>query len=104
MIAAVITAKNSKEAITDIKKTEDCDLVELRADFIKNLNNHELKKIIKEYKKQVIITNRKNDNGGFFSGDENKRIAILKSAIKFGADYIDIEYSSDENLIKGIIK
>ena len=104
MIAAVITAKSSKEAITDIKKSKDCDLAELRADFIKNLNNHELKKIIKECKKPVIITNRKNDEGGFFSGNENKRIAILKSAIKFGADYIDIECSSDKNIIRDVIK
>ncbi len=102
MIAAVITAKNHEQALNDIDKAKDADLIELRLDYIKNLDDKKLKKIIKKCKKPVIITNRKKDEGGYFSYGEKERIKILKKSIEF-ADYVDIEYSSNKNSIKDLI-
>lgn len=104
MLAAVITAKTAQDAVKDAKKAKAADLIEVRLDYIKGLKEWDLKKIIKDCKKPLIITNREKTEGGFFIGDENKRIEILKSAIKLGADYIDVEYSSEKNTIKNLIK
>jgi len=98
MLAAVITK------LKDIQKAEGADLIELRLDYIKNLNNKKLKSMIKHSKKPVIATCRKNGEGGFFNGSEAKRIEILKNAANIGADCVDIECSSDKKSIKSIIK
>ena len=47
MLAAVITARNNKEAINDIKKAKDADLIELRIDYIKSFDCNLIKKIKK---------------------------------------------------------
>ena len=104
MLAAVVTARNYSEAINDIKKSRDADLIELRLDYVKKLDDKKLKNIIRICKKPVIVTVRKKTEGGFFSGNEKERIQILENAIKFNADYVDIEYPSDKNSIKNLIK
>ena len=104
MLAAVITAKDAEDVIKDAEKAKNADLVELRLDYIKNLDGENLKRIIKNCKKPVITTNRRKSEGGFFIWGENKRIEILKKAVNSGVDYVDIEYSSDKDSIKNLIK
>lgn len=104
MLAGVITAKTAKEAIEDTKKAKNADLIELRVDYFKSLDISEFKKIIKLCKKPIIITIRKKDEGGFFSGSEIERLSILRKSLDFGADYIDVEYSSDKKLIRYMLK
>ena len=108
MLATVIAAENEKGAISALKKAEGSDLVELRLDYIKNLDLEsgflsDFISIAKSRKKPVIVTNRKKDDGGFFSGSESDRILALKKAICLGADYVDIENSADSGSIKGLI-
>lgn len=104
MLAAVITAKTGKGAINDIKKAKNADLIELRADYLRRLDTNELKKIIELCGKPIIITIRKKAEGGLFEGSKIEREAILKKSLEFGADYIDVEYSSGKNLIKHLLK
>src|SRR3989338_6991562 len=68
MLAAVITE------LKDIPKAKGADLIELRLDYIKSLNNTKLKSLIENCKKPVIATNRKKDEGGFFNGSKTKII------------------------------
>ena len=44
----------------------------------------------------AIFTCRPTNEGGFYSGDEESRIAILRSAIESKVSYIDIEISIEE--------
>jgi len=97
MLAAVITE------LKDIPKAKDADLAELRLDYIKNINNAKLKNLMQNCRKPVIVTNRKKSEGGFFNGNENKRIETLKNALELGADYVDVEYSSDKKSIRDLI-
>ncbi len=104
MLAAVVIARSYRDAINDIKKTQDADLIELRLDYIKKLDDKKLRNIIRSCKKSVIVTIRKKDEGGFFIGNEKGRIQILENAIKYNADYIDTEYSSNKKSIKELIR
>lgn len=98
MLAAVITD------LKGLQEAEGADLVELRLDYFKNLNKENIKKLIKNCRKPVILTNRKKSEGGLFGGNESRRIGILKNALDCGAGYVDIEYSSDKNSIKNLIQ
>jgi len=91
MICIPIVASNIKEAIKDMKKASKiADIIELRLDFIKNINRENLKKLLLQ-KTRLIVTDRKN------------RIDLIKDAIKLKADFIDLDISTGEKNIQKII-
>jgi 3-dehydroquinate dehydratase/shikimate dehydrogenase len=98
MLAAVITDLKS------LQKAKAADLIELRLDYFKNLSEEEIKGLIKSCGKPVILTNRRKSEGGLFSGNESRRIGMLKSALDGRASYADIEYSSGKKPIKILIQ
>jgi len=104
MLAAVVAEKNFESASNSIKKANGADLIELRLDYIEDFEVVKLKRLLKNCKNPVIVTNRKKGEGGFFKGGEKERIQILKKSIDSGADYIDIELSSGINSVKELIK
>ncbi len=100
-----ITAETAEEAIKDMKHAEKlADLVELRIDFIKNIDESKLEKLLKSKKKKIIVTCRPKGLCGNFYGNGEKRINLLEKAIELKSDFVDIEMESDKNIIKKIIK
>ena len=91
MIAIPIVASSVKEAIKDIEKARQADLIELRLDFIKDINEKNLEKLIRSTKKKTIVTDRKN------------RINLINRAIELKANLIDLDISTGEKTIKKII-
>ncbi|HEU18084.1 MAG TPA: type I 3-dehydroquinate dehydratase [Deltaproteobacteria bacterium] len=77
------------------------DMVELRIDAIKNLD---LPSLLSSPGGKVVVTNRKSDEGGWFSGNEEKRVALLCEAVSMKADFVDIELSTDPRLISLLVK
>ena len=73
------------------------DIVELRIDYIKNVD---LKRLLEKRTKPVIVTNRPVREGGKFDGSEEERIALLKLAIRLQADYVDIEHDSIQHICR----
>ena len=71
-------------------------LFELRADRMREIR---LEKILREKKKKIVVTNRRREEGGGFQGTEEERIAYLLKAVDLGADYVDIEASTDAALL-----
>jgi len=71
-------------------------LFELRADRMSEIR---LERILKEKKKKIIVTNRRREEGGGFQGPEKERITSLLKAVELGADYVDIEASTDPGLL-----
>ena len=104
MLAVVIAEKKFEDIPYSLKASKAADLVELRLDYLKQFELSKMKNLIKNCKKQLIITNRKKSEGGFFEGNEQDRIQILRKAIEYGADYVDIECSSDKRYIVDLIK
>ncbi len=66
------------------------ELVELRLDYITNREVN-LKRLLRERPCPVIVTARREMDGGKWQKSEEDRIVLLRSAIAEGVDYIDIE-------------
>ena len=92
MICIPVTASSNKDAIDEMKEAAKfADIVELRIDYI---DNPDLKLLLKERTKPVIVTNRAKRQGGLYTGNEADRIDLLKEAISLGVEYVDIEYDA----------
>jgi len=91
-IAIPITAKTIEDALNDIEtaKNSGADIAELRIDY---MNQPNLRALISNSKLPVIVTNRCKEEGGYFNGSEEHRIAYLMAAANLCADYIDLELS-----------
>lgn len=64
-------------------------LVELRLDYVSSRVN--IQRLIKDRPCPVIITVRREEDGGKFTGTEEQRMMIIREAIAVGVDYIDLE-------------
>ena len=69
---------------------QGAELVELRLDYIANREVN-LKRLIKDRPSPVIITCRRESDGGKWTNNEQERIVLLRSAIAEGVEYIDLE-------------
>lgn len=98
MICIPIVAKTNDEALEKMEESVSVsDAVELRIDLIDDVD---LKRLLVPKRCTTIVTNRKGDEGGHFAGTERARLLLLLEAVSLAADYIDIELSADEELIK----
>jgi 3-dehydroquinate dehydratase / shikimate dehydrogenase len=64
-------------------------LVELRLDYINGEVN--IKRLINERPCPVIITCRRQSEGGKYTGSEEQRQVLLRTAIAEGVEYVDLE-------------
>ncbi|MDP6647914.1 MAG: type I 3-dehydroquinate dehydratase, partial [Candidatus Woesearchaeota archaeon] len=104
-ICVPVTADTVDQAIVDLKQAEKfTDLVELRIDFIKNIDIGKLEILLKNKTKEVIVTCRPKSLNGNFIGNEKERINLLKKSIELNAEFVDIESDSDNGLIGDIIQ
>jgi 3-dehydroquinate dehydratase/shikimate dehydrogenase len=64
-------------------------LVELRLDYISGVVN--VKRLLTDRPGPVVITCRRERDGGKYVGSEEERMLLLRQAIVEGADYVDLE-------------
>ncbi len=89
IICISIVPASNEEAISMLKRAlPAADLVELRIDRI---GKPELPMLLSAGKERIVVTNRRSDEGGFFAGNENRRMALLHEAVDLGAGLVDIE-------------
>src|SRR5258708_7180287 len=102
-IAVPITATSIRQGVKDIElASKAADMIELRLDFFKKHSAKDIQSIMKVPSKPVICTCRPVREGGKFAGTEQEREEILHNAIVAGADFVDVEISSDINFRKEI--
>lgn len=91
MICVSIGRSRHKHMLAEHKHLAEqgAKLVELRLDFISTRIN--LSRLLADRPTPVIVTYRREADGGKFTGSEEKRMTMLREAIAFGADYVDIE-------------
>jgi len=103
LIAIPIIEANVNKVIEKIAlANKEADYIELRLDYLPQINESELKKLINACEKPVICTCRPVTEGGFFKDAESKRIAVLKKAMQFKADFIDVEFETKKNQFEKI--
>ncbi|MCD6486352.1 MAG: type I 3-dehydroquinate dehydratase [Syntrophobacterales bacterium] len=100
MICIPVVAQDNEEALKQMERAFPlADIVELRIDSIKQVN---LKQLLSASREKVLVTNRKRDEGGYFTGEENARVDLLREAVILGADYVDMEMSTEKAFLKEI--
>lgn len=93
MICVSIAAPDMKAMLEGIRKGRKvADILELRVDGLEDPDLFRLIEAARPLK--VIVTNRSAGEGGLFSGLEGERVEILREAIYFGADYVDLEWQT----------
>ena len=75
----------------------EADLIEIRMDYI---ISPELRPILRAGKKPVVITNRRKEERGRFTGTEEARFAVLRQAVELGAAFVDIEAQSKKSCLR----
>src|SRR4030095_11134962 len=91
-ICVAIRERTTEAAVSAaMRASEWADLVEIRADYIRNLD---IRRLLREKPCPIIFTLRGRSEGGVFSGPEKSRLEILLRAAEEGADYEDVEFSA----------
>jgi len=65
------------------------ELVELRVDWLRK--RPDIGRLLKDRPTPVVVTCRRKEDKGLWSGDEEQRQALLREAIIGGAEYVDLE-------------
>jgi len=91
MIVVSIARGRHKHLIAEHKHLVEhgVPLVELRLDYINGQIN--LKRVLPDRPGPVIVTIRREREGGRYKESEESRLMLLRSAIVAGVDYIDLE-------------
>jgi len=97
-IAVSIKVKSPEQALASIKEavSQKPDLLELRLDYMPNLDEKALDTVLDCCSLPAIATIRNKDEAGpdkeaGFKGTEEERAAYLRQAVERGAAYVDIE-------------
>ncbi len=91
MICVSIGRGRHRHVIAEHKHLVDqgAELVELRLDYINGQIN--LKRVLPERPGPVIITIRRQQDGGKYNGTEDARVMLLRTAIAEKVEYVDLE-------------
>jgi len=101
-LAVPIAARNIDQAGTQIEsaRAAGADILELRTDYLENLNVDLIKKLIADVKNAgdkklpIIVTCRDKQQGGAIDYPQKLRVDVLAAALKAGAEFIDFEYEN----------
>jgi 3-dehydroquinate dehydratase type I len=94
MIAVPIVAETVEGAISSIRQANrEADVIELRLDFLREVNETILKELLSECKKPTIVAFRNKNHGA--SVETQERMFLLLKAVEFNADYIDLDFDSE---------
>lgn len=98
MICVSIGRSRHKHMLAEHKHLAEqgAKLVELRLDYISTRVN--LQRLLNDRPTPVIVTYRREQDGGKFAGTEEQRMMMLREAIALGADYVDIEEDIAEKI------
>jgi 3-dehydroquinate dehydratase/shikimate dehydrogenase len=95
-ICVALGEESINKLLTFVSDTDlQADLIEYRLDYLDTIDFNELENLLEKTKIPVILTVRREEEGGRFQGDkEEDRKEILKKCIRLRPDFIDIELSS----------
>jgi len=91
MICVSIGRSRHKHMMIEHRHLVDqgAELIELRLDYVTARVN--IQRLLKDRPSAVIVTVRRQQDGGKFTGTEEQRLVMLREAIAMGVEYIDLE-------------
>ncbi len=91
MICVSIGRSRHKHMLAEHKHLceQGAELVELRLDYISSRVN--IQRLLKDRPCKTVITVRREQDGGKYTGSEEARLIMLREAIANGVEYIDLE-------------
>ena len=96
-LCAALTGENNEMFLRQMSSVEqDVDCIELRIDYLLNQKKISLIALKNATKKDIIITCRRQDEGGRWSGSEMDRLQVLQDAYTLGFSYVDVELKTLE--------
>ncbi len=108
-ICVPIVARTIDDAVSQAAAIENCDLIEIRGDYIENYNNSEyvaelVKSVRNVIDKPFIFTFRTANEGGERNIRVSAYVNILKAIIKSGEiQMVDVELFSGEQVVREIV-
>lgn len=91
MFCIPVIAKNTDEALEKIARANVlADMLEIRLDMMETFDLHE---IIQAAQKPVLVTYRSKKEGGKGGSDPETHTGHILTAIREGADFVDVELS-----------
>ncbi len=95
-ICTAIPASNVAALQADVEKAfrYGSDYVEIRFDYLNNVNFKKIGHVLQQYASRCVYTCRKSGEGGRFNGTEEARRNILKKLAEQHPAYIDVELST----------
>jgi len=92
LICLVLTGKTIQENREQLAKNRPyIDLCELRVDYLEPREYSHLSAFPKESGVPVILTCRRQADGGQYKGSEKERVALLEAALEGNFTYLDLE-------------
>lgn len=94
LVAVTVTADTPRQmqARMEAAAKAGADVVELRLDYLREVNKSEVKELLAGKPCPVIVTIRAAWEGGRYPGKEADRLHLLTEAVQAGAEYVDLEY------------
>src|SRR3989304_9766695 len=91
MICVSIGRSRHKHVLAEHKQLveQGAQVVELRLDYISARVN--VQRLVKDRPCPVVITVRREQDGGKYIGSEDARLIMLREAIANGVEYVDLE-------------
>ena len=90
LVCATVTGRDTADLRARRDAMKHADLVEARIDSV---GDPDVDGAIGGRTLPVVVTCRREDEGGWFRGDEQERRGLLLSALERGADYVDLEWA-----------
>jgi len=96
-ICTVVIGTSQQEFLRNLENTQKVSgFVELRVDYVEDIDKASLAEIKTATRKENILTCRDPRQNGKFQDGEEKRVELLQEAINIGFGHIDIELSTLE--------
>jgi 3-dehydroquinate dehydratase I len=105
MVCIPIMEKDSVSLLKSSKRAIKfgADILEIRIDALQDPDPEKLKSLLQDMDHKLIVTNRMQEEGGFFEGSESERIEFLLEVAEY-SDFIDIELQTKDKYRSEVIK
>ena len=92
-ICVIIVGKTLDDFLSQLKKAQlTADFVELRLDYLENIDPETVRTIKNHTYKKAIFCCRSRSEGGYFRGTFEDQQEILQAGNTLGFDYLDIDF------------